>query len=418
MDTLPEHDGLSPTGTGSAIGVALLRMLLPWRKVVVAVVILGTMISAAVAFLLPQEFKATASVFPAERAELYGGMEGVSSLVRSLSPAKTLAGLGEDPELERYVAILKSSRVLGAVISRFDLVHVYDITSYPMEKTTKRLLDNIDISIESEGNLVITVYDEDPQRAADMANCFVDELNRTNAELLVQNARGNRSFIEERYQKNLRDLDAAAESLRVFQKHNGVIAMPEQAEATMKAGAELAGQLALKEVQMGILRRTRSADHPDVHALQIEIQELRRQIASMNGNQPRAKEGVNLFVPFQSIPDLGAEYLRRSRDLEIQYKILQFLTPIYEQAKVEERRNTPSVIVLDRASPPERKARPKRLFIILGGMLVSFLAAIAGVVGRERWVAARNLDTEFYRITSRFLTTVAGDIRSLRKRRS
>jgi len=160
-----------------------------------------------------------ASVFPAEKADLLGGLEGIASLAKSFSPSKALSSLNSNPESDRYLAILKSGTVFKAVIQKFDLVNVYGITSYPGEKTVKELLDNVEFKAEDEGNITITVYDREPQRAANMANYFVEMLNNTNTELQVQNARGNRQFIEERYKKNLTDLATAEDSLNYFKKN-------------------------------------------------------------------------------------------------------------------------------------------------------------------------------------------------------
>lgn len=368
-----EETGSPKTETPSSTIIEFLSIVTKYRKFISRFVLSATLITIVVAFLMPKWYKSTASVFPAEKADIFG-LEGISSLAKNLSPAKAL--LGSNPEADRYMAILKSATVLNDVIQKFDLVHVYDITSYPGEKTVKELLNNTEFTVEQEGNLTITVYDKDPQRAADMANYFVEMLNKTNTELQVQNARGNKEFIEQRYRKNQVDLAAAEDSLRSFQKKYGIIAMPEQTEASIKAAAEITGQLALKEVQMGVLRRTQSSDNPTVTAAQIEIEEFRNKLSQMNGVGANASKDLKVFVPFSKIPDLGVEYVRRFREVEIQYKILQFITPLYEQAKVEERRQTPSVIVLDRAGPAERKAKPKIGLWALIALVASSLVAI------------------------------------------
>jgi uncharacterized protein involved in exopolysaccharide biosynthesis len=64
------------------------------------------------------------------------------------------------------------------------------------------------------------------------------------------------------------------------------------------------------------------------------------------------------------------------REIEIQYKILQFVTPLFEQAKVEEQRSTPSVVVLDYASVPERKAKPKLSLYLLMAFVLSTIGSI------------------------------------------
>ncbi len=392
----------------------LLNLLVRWHRIFLWCVLISVVVSTIVAFLITPKFKSTATVFPAERTDLFGALEGVSSQLKSLSSAKGLASLAGNVELDKYMIILKSGRVLGAVINRFDLVHVYNITSYPMEKTALELLDNVDFTTEEESSLSITVYDEDPRRAADMANFFVSELSKTNTELQIQDARANRSFIEDRYNRNLVDLAAAEDSLRVFQKRYGVISMPEQTEATIKAAAEIAGQLVVKEVQLEVEKRTNTPNHPSVIATTLEVQELRKKIHQMNDQVHEGETSMKVLIPFAQIPDLGSEYLRRFRNVEIQYKILQFITPIYEQAKVEEQRNTPSVVVLDRAMPAERKSRPKRILVILGGVLLGLLSTFGYAVLSDRWMLEKKMNTSFYQSSIQLADAIKSDMHTVR----
>ena len=402
------------TQTPASSLLDFLSVITKYRKFISRFILFVTVITTVIALLLPKWYKSTASVFPAEKADLLGGLEGIASLAKSFSPAKALTSLSGNAETDRYIAILKSSTVLNAVIQKFDLVHIYDITSYPGEKTAEELLSNVEFIVETEGNLTITVFDKDPQRAADMANYFVEMLNKKNTELQVQNAHGNRQFIEERYKKNLSDLAAAEDSLKAFQKKYGVIAMPEQVEASIKALAEITGQLAIKEVQANVLRRTQSLDNPTLMATQIEIDEIRNKLSQMNSGTKFSKNEMNVFVPFSKMPDLGGEYIRRFRDVEIQYKILQFITPLYEQAKVEERRQTPSVLILDKAGPAERKSKPKVSLYTLTALIVSLLLSLFIVFVRE---AIAKLQSNKQEELNNLLTMLRSDWLGLRIRR-
>jgi tyrosine-protein kinase Etk/Wzc len=361
----------SPKPLGNSF-LDFLSIVTKWRKVIVRTIVIATLVAVVFALVSPKWYRATASVFPAEKADLFAGLEGISSLVRSISPGRSLSALTGGGETERYLAILNSESALLRVIDRFDLTKVYDITSYPREKTIKELLSNVNFEIAEEGHLQITVYDMDPQRAANMANYFVKVLNETNSELQVQNARANRQFIETRYKKNLADLRGAEDSLKAFQMKHGVIALPEQLEASVKAMAEIYGKMAVDEVQLNVLRQTLAAGHPSIRSAEIELGAMKDKVRELNAGTN--KEGdVNVLVPFKQAPALGEAYIRLYRDVEIQYKILQFVTPLYEQAKVEEQRATPSVIVLDSALVPERKAKPKAS---LYGLLAMFGSAI------------------------------------------
>ncbi|MEK7249817.1 MAG: hypothetical protein AAB209_05270, partial [Bacteroidota bacterium] len=103
---------------------------------------------------------------------------------------------------------------------------------------------------------------------------------------------------------------------------------------------------------------------------------------------------LKVFVPFSKVPDLGIEFVRRFRNVEIQYKILQFITPLYEQAKVEERRQTPSVIVLDKAGPAERKAKPKVSLYGLLALVISLVVSLFVVLTIEMMERLKSRDPE------------------------
>src|ERR1043166_1478221 len=371
--------------TAKPLGESVLdffTVLVRCRRFIVWVVLGSTIIATTVALLIPKWYKATASVFPAEQTDLFSGLEGISSLVKSFSPAGKLASLTGPSEADRYVAILKSENALTRVIDKFDLTKVYDITSYPHEKTMKELVSNVDFQIADEGNLEVSVYDKDPVRSAAMANYFVDILNEINAQLHVQNAKANREFVEQRFSQNQTDLRKAEDALKAFQLAHGVIAMPEQTEASVKAGAEIYAMLAIKEIELATMKRTLSESHPSVAQKQNEIDAIKIKLKERSVGAGAAPDEMKILVPFRQTPELGAGYIRLYREVEIQNKILQFLTPLYEQSKVEEKRSTPSVVVLDRATVPERKAKPKiSLFALLAFVISSVVSLVIAFTG-------------------------------------
>jgi tyrosine-protein kinase Etk/Wzc len=364
-----------------AVGETLLdffAIVTKWRKLLVWFVLACTVLAGGFAAISPKWYKSTATVFPAEQTSLFPGLEGISGLSRVLGAGRTLSSLtGRATESDRYMAILKSETALMKVIERFDLTKVYEITSYPREKTMKALLSNTEFEIADEGNLSITVYDKDPQRAADMANYFVQVLNEINSSMQATNAKANREFIEKRVEKCQNDLRAAEDTLKEFQQVSGMIIIPDQSSSSISAVAELYATKAKKEVEAGILQRTVGPDNPLYRQTQVELEEISKKVSE--------------------IPGMGIGSLRLYRDVAIQQKILEFLLPLYEQAKVEEKRSTPSVIVLDHAQVAERKAKPKILLYALiafvGSMVLSvFIIFLREGVGRLRAVQPERFD--------------------------
>ncbi|HMD13400.1 MAG TPA: Wzz/FepE/Etk N-terminal domain-containing protein, partial [Bacteroidota bacterium] len=182
MDT-PDNKNLSHASPGNndtagPLGTSLLNFLeviTRWRRFIVWFVLACTIITTVIALFMPRWYKSTSSVFPAEQADLFSGLEGVGSLVKSFSSTKKLASFGEPTELDRYVAILKSNTVMDSLISKFNLLTVYDVASspYKMEMARKELTSNTEIEAQDEGDLTISVYDKIPSQAAEMANYYV-----------------------------------------------------------------------------------------------------------------------------------------------------------------------------------------------------------------------------------------------------
>lgn len=351
-----------------------------------------TLVAGIIAALSPKWYKATASVFPAEQTDVLGALSGVSSLVKSFSAGSKLSALGAPSEIDRYMAILKSERALMEVINKFDLAKEYGITSYVREKTMKELLSNVEFEESDEGALVISVYDKTPEKSAEMANYFVQVLNEINSDMKAQNARANREFIEQRYQKNIQDLQNAENALRDYQKKTGTMILPLESTSSISAIAELYGMKAKKEIELAILEKTVTKDNPALQQLSIEVRELDKKIAT--------------------IPSTATESFRLYRDVAIQQKIMEFLTPVLEQAKVEEKRETPSVIVLDHALIPERKAKPKILLFALIGFVSSSVISLFVVFAAEGRERLKKLYPEQY--SSIFLSLRRGWFRTTR----
>lgn len=327
------------------------------------------------AVLTPKEYKATASVLPAVESGLLSSLSGISALAKSFSPFQGLSSLSGSGEIDRYIAILNSKSVQHRVIDSFNLRKVYDLESEEMWKVEKVLSGNVDFSLEDEGNLLISVYDQSPVLSARMANYMVDLLNEINTKLHVTNAKATREFIEKRYMQNLDDIADLEMQMKDFQEMYGVIAVPEQIEATVKSFAELYVDLAREEVAFNVLKKTVNEENPLLKIKEIELEEIKASMSQLSTGTAITKN-PKVFIPLNVAPKLVNKYLNIYKNLEIQYTIAEFLTPVYEQAKIEEIRNTPSVLVLDKAYPPERKARPKISLYGLIGFVVSLVLGL------------------------------------------
>ena len=355
-----------------------ISVLVKYRWFVIWFVFIGTVGTTVYALLSPKWYGSTASVFIAERNDMLSTISGLGSIAKGVGAAKGLAALtGGNDEADKFKAILKSGTVTMDVINKFSLRREYDLENDYMDKVLKEWASNLEVEMQEEGNLTITVYSKEPKKAAEIANYLVAKLNEVNSKLSVTNAKANREFVEKRYNQSIDDINNLETAMKSFQQKYGVIAVPQQIEATVKSMSSIYVELYRKEIEYNVVKQTYGEDHPMVSNTKIEMTELRKKIDMLNSGKDASMQDVKLLIPFKEAPALGNEYLKIYRNLEIQYKILEFIQPLYEQARVEEARNTPSVLVLDYAGPAERKSKPKySLYLLLGfvvSMLLSFL---------------------------------------------
>jgi uncharacterized protein involved in exopolysaccharide biosynthesis len=255
-----------------------------------------------------------------------------------------------------YMAILQSRTILETVAQRFDLARVYEIDN--PEKLIKALASNVETSIDKEGLITVSVLDKDPQRAADMANAFVHYLDSINVELNIQKARNNRIFLEKRFNQNKEELTQAEEELKAFQEKYGAIALPAQTEAAIRGAAELQATIMATEVDLGVKKKYLTSTHDEVIQTQNKLTELRKKLNEMAYGDVYPSKGTNgnskteIFIPFKDVPQIGLEFARKFRELEVQKTLYQLLIQQYEQAKIQEAKDVSTVQVLDKAIPP------------------------------------------------------------------
>lgn len=273
-------------------------------------------------------------------------------------------------ELASYESILSSRRCLEPLIQKFGLM---ERDNYRFMEDAVKGFRTEQLSLDEErisGILRVGVYDKDPALAKEMVEYLLAELDKINIEINVQNAKSNREFIEKRYFQAKDDLTKAEDTLKTFQTIYG-IAPDLQIKAAAQSAFTLEAELKTEEVKLDILKKILSPDQLEVKTQETKISSLKDKI-----NDIRNSTDLNDYLRLGNSPQIAMNFFRLQREVEIQTKILTFLLPIYEQAKIEEKRETPTVMLLDKPYIAERKTKPKRLTMVVILTFLSFVGSI------------------------------------------
>jgi len=347
------------------------------RKLIIKNIISVTLLSIIISLLLPYKYKATATMLPpnTEQASLIGMIS--SNIPSEIGGLASLGGgilPGVATPSDLYAAIMRSSSVKGAIIKKYDLKKEFKAkTSYDASKA----LDEITaIEVTQEGIIAVSVTYTNKYLAADIANSYLEELDRFNTETAMTTGKKYRIFIEKRLKETADILSSAEEKLREFQENHRTIALDAEVEQAITMIAELESKIILLEVKKGALSSSSYANTPYLYSINRELRELKKQLQKIELGTDEKDSlgfGAGFSIPFSKLPELSLEYARLFRDVTVQGVIYELLIQQYEQAKIMELKDTPTVQILDKAGAPERRSFPKRSVIVIIAVICSFL---------------------------------------------
>jgi capsule polysaccharide export protein KpsE/RkpR len=302
---------------------------------------------------------------PQQQQSMAAAMLGQIGTLTGLSAGS----LGMKNPNDLYVGMLKSRTVADALIERFSLKELYDEDT--LVETRKELASNSSLTGGKDGLIIIEVEDENPQRAADMANSYVDQLTKLTQNLAISEASQRRLFFEQQLLNAKDGLAKSEVELRKTQERTGMIAVDEQGKATIEAAAMLRAQVTAKEVEMAAMRSFATDSNPDYRKAQEELTGLRTQLAKMERNSER--DIGDILISTGKIPSAGLEYARKLRDVKYYETIFELMAKQFELAKLDEARDATSIQVIDKAVPEDKKSKPKRALIVV---LVTLLTGL------------------------------------------
>ena len=369
----------------------LFRALSRHARLIFGITAACAVVAAGISLLLPDYYKAEARILPPQEK---GGNLAAQLLGQGGAGLIGLAGgAGAKSQGELFVEIMKSRTVLDRIVDRFDLLKLYKARY--RQDARKRLLGSLMAKEERKsGIILLTVEDRDPKRAADIANAFVEELKSLKGGLAISEAGQRRMFFEDQIRQTRESLSRAEDEIKAFQQRTGMFQVDAQARAIIEGIGRLRAIIAAKEVEARVLRTFATAQNPDLQRVEEEIRALRSELEKVETSKG---SGFDPLMSSGRVPEMGAEYLRKLRQLKYNETLYELLSKQYELAKLDEARDAVIIQVIDRAIPPERKSRPERAMIVVVTAFLGFLFS-AGVLsvlevrktGRARRPAERS----------------------------
>jgi uncharacterized protein involved in exopolysaccharide biosynthesis len=227
----------------------------------------------------------------------------------------------------------------------------------------------------------ITVKDEEPHRAARIANAYVDELHTINSHLMIGEASVRRNFFSQQLALEKDRLTEAEIALKQTEEATGAVAPTGQTGVVISQVAQLQSQIISREVQLDTLRLSSTDQNPDVIRLNSEVEGLREQLRNMESARKGNHVAGDISLTSRLLPEAQLDYLRKQRNVQYHTLIFDLIARQFEAARLDEAKASPVIQLLDSAQAPDRKSGPFRALWTLAGGVLGFFFGCARVIG-------------------------------------
>jgi len=423
----------------------LMQIMLERRKVVGGIIAGCTVLALGTAFILPKQYESTTMVQTRTAGKDLGGAVAMAAAM-----GISIGGSSSNASPLNYIELMKSRRVLDPIIDQIE---------WPDEKKPEAksfAKSNLKIENTKQTNLItVTATGRTPEEAQMISQGVVDNFLQMQTENSQQTQSLLVTFLNDRIEESKQEADVAAQKLATYSKEHKIYSPDDQAKAsiealsafdkaisemqvkqktaqaqydvaTQKLGEQKAGardynindnstvqairtQIVEKEVELVGAQQKFTDKHPDVLALQKQLNELHASLAnevsavvesnaaSLNTaqmellkNQAVAQAETSAASAskkaieekkkekeqeIDKLPDDMMNFLQLKSDAEIKQKIYLSLVQQREQDKIQEAMESMDIQIIDAANLPDANAPsgPRGKLITLIGFVVGCL---------------------------------------------
>jgi tyrosine-protein kinase Etk/Wzc len=332
----------------SLIDVAI--ALAKHKKIILGVPLIVAMITAVITLFIPNTYKATTNIL------LSGGVV---------------------PK-EVVVSILESRAMSDSLIKAFKLKDHYNVSDdWKARKLLKKL---VNIGIDNNVMLNISVTDTDPQIAVKMVQAYGQNLKSFIRIYNFTESSRKRIYLERQLPEIQKSLEEAQMKLKVDEQSSDRDSSDFQVITIIKKSAEIKAKIAMKELELQSMQSLNMTANPNYLRAQEELNALWIEF----GKDAQSDVATSRI----SIKENG--YLKSLKNFQYAETRYEQLLKQIEKAKLDEKFDIPVIQEVSAVEVPHEKSGPKRLLIIVLSAVTSFFISVLWALFTEAMVNARN----------------------------
>lgn len=355
----------------------ILGTFYPWRRHIMYVT-LGAFVLSILGSLLMKNHYQGKTIFYAASQDLF-------------KPEKVYGGSGTEmyyygsgEDIDRILTVGNSNETLDYLIDSFDLWSVYKIKSGTPKarfKMRKAFRENFKILLTKQDALELTIEDQNPERAAAMANAArqkIDDRVRSiirNSQIALVSSFGHSIKAKEKIMQGILD------TLIYYRQKTGIYDAGAQTEYLAGRVTDITNSVERERASLQSMQKMNLSPklRDSLQVIQARISGQERELDILTGTGSTSNYNLTNFnMSKGQIEMLEFRYQRAYEQIGYDMEKLK----IYNSA-VEI--NIPSLHLIEPAEVPLYKQRPKRSVIVIACTLAAFLFSLASILAMESY---------------------------------
>ncbi|RLJ04271.1 MAG: hypothetical protein DRP08_02135 [Candidatus Aenigmatarchaeota archaeon] len=355
-----------------------LKIIIKYRWIYFLSFFIPVSIALILFFTLPRRYTATAEIMPSLEPET------MATIGASLTLANPFLNLMVTPA-DIYARILRSRTVVEGVIDKLDLQRRFKARY--KDVLIRKLQKSIGIKVYPEGLIEVYYEHKDKVLATRIVNEFILVADSVNRYAVMTKGKELRIFLEGRLKEMRLELSAYQDSLGELQKKYGFIDLPEEYKAFAHSFVNVYTDLVLEKARLEYIANLYGKDSPLVEKKEKQIRALKDYINKkiLKGqNISEEGYGVGFSVSLNKLPEVLKKYLMYNAEIEARKEAYSFLFSKYEEAKLLEKKDTPTINILSFAKIPQKKSWPRGSRLVFLGIVVGFIVSFLYTIYAEK----------------------------------
>lgn len=355
--------------------ISLVRTLHAWRKPLIYITLGVAVISAVISLLIPVYYSAS-TVFYAASQDLFKPQK-----VFGYSQSE-MYYYGGSEDIDRLLTAATSHEITEHLVNEFNLFDHYRIKNGSPKSSYRireKLMDLYKITRTKYDAIEITVEDQDPEVAARMANSARDKINHVITEVIKGSQRDLITSYQEAIHAKQLALSAIEDSLHKFQTAYGIYDPDAQTEYLSTLVTTVETQLVRERAMLKSYKDNRSGGRgvaDSIVHLTASIAGLEQQRDLLIGTDTTSQNQYNFerFTGGKGRVELYSDAYRKA------VNTLNLDREMVKQMEAAVALDVTAVHLIEAASVPVIKSRPRRSLLVLSATFAAFIFTAFGIL--------------------------------------